>query len=78
MKTDQLEFNANVREEDDGTYWAEVAELPGCFASGHDLDELKDALAEAIQMCLPDGPNGSAAPAVNLTALRMLVAPASE
>jgi predicted RNase H-like HicB family nuclease len=74
MKTEQLEFTANVHAEDDGTYWAEVAELPGCFASGHDLDELKDGLAEAIQMCLPEVANGSAAPAVNLSALRMLVA----
>jgi predicted RNase H-like HicB family nuclease len=30
--------------------WAEVAELPGCFASGRDLAELGDALAEAIDM----------------------------
>lgn len=37
---------------EDGTYWAEVDELPGCFASGRDLDELKEALAEAIGMCL--------------------------
>lgn len=37
---------------EDGHYWAEVAELPGCFASGRDLDELRDALAEAIGMYL--------------------------
>ncbi len=29
MKTDQREFTANVHEEDDGSYWAEVSELPG-------------------------------------------------
>jgi predicted RNase H-like HicB family nuclease len=28
--------------------WAEVEELPGCFASGRDHDELLDALAETI------------------------------
>jgi predicted RNase H-like HicB family nuclease len=35
-----------------GHIWAEVKELPGCFASGRDMDELKDALIEAIGMCL--------------------------
>ena len=58
MPTDVLEFRANVHREEDGSYWAEVAELPGCFASGFDLDELTEALAEAIEMCLPALPNG--------------------
>jgi predicted RNase H-like HicB family nuclease len=39
---------------EDGAYWAEVVELPGCFASGESLDELKDALDEAIAMYLED------------------------
>ena len=46
-------FTLTVTHED-GMYWAQVKELPGCFASGADLDELKDALAEAIGMCLED------------------------
>lgn len=50
----QLKFNVLVTEEDDGTFWAAVEQLPGCFASGRDFDELTDALSEAIQMCLPD------------------------
>jgi predicted RNase H-like HicB family nuclease len=75
MKTDQVEYTANVHEEDDGTYWAEVSELPGCFASGHNLEELKEALVEAIQMCLPDLENGSTAPPVRLSALHLLVSP---
>lgn len=50
----QRKFNVLVTEEDDGTFWAAVEELPGCFASGRDFDELTDALSEAIQMCLPD------------------------
>lgn len=29
-------------------------ELPGCFATGDDLEELKDALEEAISMYLHD------------------------
>lgn len=46
-----MEFHTTIHEED-GSYWAEVQELPGCFASGADLDELKEALIEAISMCL--------------------------
>jgi predicted RNase H-like HicB family nuclease len=50
-----IRFHAAVKEEGDGTLWAQVEELPGCFASGRDIDELREALTEAIQMCLPDG-----------------------
>lgn len=46
-----VEFNAIIRVEG-GVYWAEVRELPGCFASGETLDELMEALSEAIGMCL--------------------------
>lgn len=55
-----MELNARVHTEE-GAYWAEVAELPGCFASGATLDELTEALRESIQMCLaesPDPPSG--------------------
>ena len=46
-----MEFRALIHEED-GSYWAEVKELPRCFASGSTLDELKEALVEALGMCL--------------------------
>lgn len=48
-----MEFHAIIHEED-GSYWAEVQELPGCFASGKDLNELQEALIEAIGMCLTE------------------------
>jgi predicted RNase H-like HicB family nuclease len=48
-----MEFQAIIHEED-GSYWAEVPDLPGCFASGQDLEELKDALIEAIGMCVTE------------------------
>jgi predicted RNase H-like HicB family nuclease len=44
-----VELTVRVHEED-GSYWAEVVELPGCFASGETLDELRMALGEAIRL----------------------------
>lgn len=51
-----MDLHAIVHQEADGTYWAEVKELPGCFASGYDLDELKDGLVEAIALVLAGRP----------------------
>lgn len=35
---------------DRGSLWATVRQMPGCFASGDDEDELAEALAEAAEM----------------------------
>jgi predicted RNase H-like HicB family nuclease len=51
----KITLNVEINEEADGSYWAEVQELPGCFASGFSMDELKEATMEAIQMWLPEG-----------------------
>ena len=45
------EFTIKVHEES-GSLWGEVVELPGCFATGDDLDELHEALEEAISLYL--------------------------
>lgn len=45
-------YTVIVHEEEDrdvGGYWAEVVELPGCFASGDTLDELEDDIRGAIE-----------------------------
>ncbi len=47
-----------VHDEGDGMLWAEVAELPGCIASGIDRAELHEAATEAIGMYL-DGEVGA-------------------
>jgi predicted RNase H-like HicB family nuclease len=46
-----MEYRVLVHEED-GIYWAEVDGLPGVFASGATLDELKEAVVEAITLYL--------------------------
>jgi len=50
-----MELKVTVREEQ-GSYWSVIAELPGCFATGGTLSELREALAEAIGMYLWDLP----------------------
>ncbi len=65
-----VEYRAIIHEED-GSYWAEVKELPGCFASGANLDELKDALVEAITMCIEDDVKGT--PSAHVDEMRVLV-----
>jgi predicted RNase H-like HicB family nuclease len=44
-----MELTVRVHEEQ-GSYWAEVVDLPGCFASGETLDELREALDEAVRL----------------------------
>ncbi len=45
-------YTLRIHREPGQDLWAEIAELPGCFASGRDLDELREALAEAIALYL--------------------------
>ncbi len=42
--------------QDGAEYWSEIAELPGCFASGRTLSELREALAEAVGLYVWDTP----------------------
>jgi predicted RNase H-like HicB family nuclease len=44
-----MTLTAEIHEED-GVLWGQVVELPGCFATGDDLDELAEALGEAIAL----------------------------
>ncbi len=46
-----MELTARIHIED-GSYWADVPEMPGCFASGETLDELFTSLQEGIALYL--------------------------
>jgi predicted RNase H-like HicB family nuclease len=48
-----MELTARIHIED-GSYWADVPELPGCFASGDTLDELFESLRERVALYLAD------------------------
>ena len=52
MTGSTLTFTVAVYEAEEGGYWAEVLELPGCASQGETLDELKDNIIEAIEACL--------------------------
>ena len=45
------EYHVKVHFEDD-SYWAEIEELPGCFAAGDTLDELVASLPEVVGLYL--------------------------
>jgi predicted RNase H-like HicB family nuclease len=49
------EFTVIVRPAEEGGYWAEVLELPGCVSQGETKDELFHNIVEAIQACLEAG-----------------------
>jgi predicted RNase H-like HicB family nuclease len=42
------------RDDDGGELWADIDELPGCFASGRDESELREALNEAVSLYLSE------------------------
>jgi len=54
--TKTTDFTVTVHRESDH-FWAEVDDLPGCFATGFDESELRDCLEEAISLYLFDVPH---------------------
>lgn len=46
----QLRVVVHVAEE--GGYWAEIPDLPGCFSQGETLDELMENVREAAALYL--------------------------
>ena len=47
-----MKFRALVHEDEDGSYWAEVDELPGSVTQGDNAEELTANLKEVIEMYL--------------------------
>ncbi|HUA73678.1 MAG TPA: type II toxin-antitoxin system HicB family antitoxin [Solirubrobacteraceae bacterium] len=50
-ETQQLHVNVRL---EDGSLWATVDEYPGVFATGDDLEELRESLQEGIALVLAD------------------------
>ena len=51
------EYTVRIHHEPGQELWAEVLELPGCFAAGADMEELREALSEAISLYLSEPGN---------------------
>ncbi len=68
-----MELTARIHCED-GSYWADVVELPGCFASGETFDELVEELGEAIAFCLEDNDSPVTAGGAGIEVAEMKVA----
>jgi predicted RNase H-like HicB family nuclease len=53
VREDQMprQLHVNVHHED-GSYWAQISELPGCFASGDTVAELIESVEEAVALYL--------------------------
>lgn len=51
-----MELTARIHIEE-GRCWADVSELPGCFAAGDTLGELLESLQEGIALYLADRAN---------------------
>ena len=47
-----ITYTAIVWPAEEGGYWAEVAELPGCFSQGESKPELLDNIKDAIETYL--------------------------
>jgi predicted RNase H-like HicB family nuclease len=49
------EYTVIIRAAEEGGYWAEVEELPGCVSQAETKDELLINIVEAIEACLDAG-----------------------
>ncbi len=47
-----IKYNVIIEQDEDGIYFAEVPDLPGCFTQGETLDELEKNVKEAIELYL--------------------------
>lgn len=54
MKIEMNTYNVIVHSAEEGGYWAEVPDLPGCATEGNTLDELAANVREAISLYLKD------------------------
>lgn len=51
----ESQYTLHVHREDaDDSYWATIEELPGLFASGFSLEELRECVGESIPLYLSD------------------------
>jgi predicted RNase H-like HicB family nuclease len=47
-----MNYNVNIHLAEEGGYWAEVPNIPGCATQGDTFEELLHNIFEAIEGCL--------------------------
>lgn len=52
MRIERTVFNVIARPSEEGGYWAEVIELPGCVSQGKTKQELLNNIIDAIRACV--------------------------
>jgi predicted RNase H-like HicB family nuclease len=67
-----VDLKVEIQAEGQG-FWAHVLDLPGCFASGGTLDELHEALGEAVGLYLWDRPASIGAQELRVGAVQVNV-----
>lgn len=70
----ERQYHLLISKDDDGSLWGEIKELPGCFASGADLDELVEAAGEAVELYLQEAEVAQSKKVVSLGKRRERVA----
>lgn len=51
-ESEHMSYTVRIERDDDGSFVAEVLQLPGCFASAASIDELQEALEDSISLYL--------------------------
>lgn len=71
-------YTLRVQREDDDSFWTTVDELPGLFASGLTLEELRECVSESIPLYLSDAKDPvvpvEVSPDLQVGAMRITVA----
>lgn len=67
---EHLALHVDVHHED-GSYWAQVRELPGCFASSDSVAELIESVEESVTSYLSPPEGESSLAAIELTRLNL-------
>jgi predicted RNase H-like HicB family nuclease len=49
-----MKYYILIHEDEQGDYWGECPDLPGCFSQGETPEELMDNMREAIELYLDD------------------------
>lgn len=47
-----MNFTVQIHNDEEGGFWAEVEEIPGCITQGETIEELEANLQEVIEMSL--------------------------